>query len=207
MSYEERIEPTDFDNKTGDVVHLEGGLDSATTVKEAIAAENADINMGVWEAVRTHKAAVFWSLMVSMCVVSQRHVGNIVAHPVVGNGILRLVPSWKPPCHAGYVICCDTRNLTYLEAFRQNFGRYVDEASGYQLTPSWQTAVQQASTVGAFVGILICGQIVEPLGYRRTILIGLVMMIGAVFITFFSETLPVLLVGEFCCGVPWGFFM
>lgn len=79
MSHEEKVEPIVIDNKTGDVVHLEGGLDSATTVKEAIAAENADINMGVWEAVRTHKAAVFWSLMVSMCVVSHRCVSNTAA--------------------------------------------------------------------------------------------------------------------------------
>ena len=102
---------------------------------------------------------------------------------------------------------CLLGNLLAMPAFRKQFGYYVDEASGYQLAASWQTGITQASTVGAFVGILICGQIVEPLGYRRTTLIGLVLMIGAVFLTFFSETLPVLLVGEFCCGVPWGFFM
>lgn len=102
---------------------------------------------------------------------------------------------------------CLLGNLLAMPAFRQHFGHFVDEEHGYQLDPAWQTGVQQASTVGAFVGILICGQIVEPLGYRRTTLIGLVGMMAAIFLTFFAETLPVLMVGEFLCGVPWGFFM
>ncbi|WVR05526.1 hypothetical protein IAU60_002544 [Kwoniella sp. DSM 27419] len=174
-----------FDDK-GDVQHLEdtvGVLPSgeaaknATLKAEAIAAEAADIEMGIWEAIRTHKSAVFWSLMVSMTVVME-----------------------------SYDLCL-LGNLLAMPAFRKHFGDYVDETTGYQLAASWQTGLSQATTVGAFFGVLICGQIVEPLGYRRTILLGLVMMIGAVFLTFFAETLPVLLVGEFCCGVPWGFFI
>ena len=102
---------------------------------------------------------------------------------------------------------CLMGNLLAMPAFREHYGRYVDEASGYQLVPGWQTAISQASVVGAFVGILICGQIVEPLGYRKTTLLGLVLMIGAIFATFFAETVAVLLVGQFLCGVPWGFFM
>lgn len=102
---------------------------------------------------------------------------------------------------------CLLGNLLAMPAFREHFGVFVSEEAGYQLEPSWQTGISQASVVGSFVGILICGQIVEPLGYRRTTLIGLVAMIGAIFMTFFAETLPVLLVGNFLCGVPWGFFM
>ena len=102
---------------------------------------------------------------------------------------------------------CLLGNLLGMKSFRRHFGEFVDEEHGYQLTPAWQTGVTQASTVGAFVGILICGQIVEPLGYRKTTLLGLVLMAAAIFGTFFAETLPVLIAAEFLCGVPWGFFI
>ena len=52
-----------------EVDHLENGAVNGDN-NQAKAAENADINMGIWEAVRAHKMAVFWSIMVSMCVVS-----------------------------------------------------------------------------------------------------------------------------------------
>ena len=102
---------------------------------------------------------------------------------------------------------CLMGNLLAMPAFRKHFGRYVDEKSGYQLDPAWQTGISQAPVVGSFVGILICGQMIEPLGYRKTTLIGLAIMMAAVFGTFFAETVEVLLVGQFLCGVPWGFFM
>lgn len=94
-----------------------------------------------------------------------------------------------------------------MPAFRKHFGHFDDDEHGYQLNTAWQTGVTQASVVGALVGILICRQIVEPLCYPRTVLIGLVLMIGAVFLTYFPETLPVLMDDKFCCGIPWGFFM
>jgi SP family general alpha glucoside:H+ symporter-like MFS transporter len=98
-------------------------------------------------------------------------------------------------------------NLLGMPAFRKHFGRCVDEKSGYQLVPAWQTGISQASVVGSFVGILICGQIVEPLGYRKTTLLGLLLMVAAIFATFFAETVGILLLGQFLCGIPWGFFM
>ena len=102
---------------------------------------------------------------------------------------------------------CLWGNLLAMPAFRGHFGHFVDEQHGYQLDPAWQTGVQQSSTVGAFIGILICGQIVEPLGYRKTTLLGLGLMIAFIFMTFFAETLPVLMTGNLLCGIPWGFFM
>jgi len=182
------ISPRPVDDKSlfiddkHDVAHLESQEDkvaqnAAQNLSDAIAFEQADIHMGIWQAVRTYKMAVFWSLMVSMTVVME-----------------------------SYDLCL-IGNLLAMKSFRRHFGTWQGEEAGYQLEASWQTAITQGSVVGAFVGILICGQIVEPLGYRRTILLGLVMMTAAIFLTFFAESLPVLLVGQFCCGVPWGFFI
>lgn len=62
-----------------DVAHLEQGNDAKrdNVVTQAMEAEAADIQMSFREAVRTHKAAVFWSVMVSMCVVSCLTTGHL----------------------------------------------------------------------------------------------------------------------------------
>lgn len=39
-------------------------------LQDAIAAEHAEHELGVVAALRQYKAAVFWSIMVSMCIVS-----------------------------------------------------------------------------------------------------------------------------------------
>lgn len=74
------------------------------------------------------------------------------------------------------------------------------------MTAAWQTGTTQASTIGAFFGVLICGWATNRFGYRKTLLAGLFGMIAAIFIPFFAESLPVLLIGELACGVPWGLF-
>lgn len=61
----------DIDEK-GHVEHIdytEDGRVGPAGLAEAINAEHSDRNMGVWEAARKHKMAVFWSIMVSMTVV------------------------------------------------------------------------------------------------------------------------------------------
>lgn len=42
-------------------------------------------------------------------------------------------------------------NVIAVEPFRRRYGNFINEESGYQLTPSWQFAVNQASTFGCFV--------------------------------------------------------
>jgi hypothetical protein len=49
--------------------YAEDGRVGPAGLAEAINAEHSDQNMGVWEAARKHKMAVFWSIMVSMTVV------------------------------------------------------------------------------------------------------------------------------------------
>jgi hypothetical protein len=67
------IEKHDQIDTKDDIEHVEAGglgVSASSAKKEAIHAEQADVNMGILEAIRTHKTAVFWSLMMSMTVVS-----------------------------------------------------------------------------------------------------------------------------------------
>ena len=97
-------------------------------------------------------------------------------------------------------------NLIGVEAYRERFGHYTGPEFGYQLTPSWQTAIGQASTIGCFIGIFLAGYAQDRWGYRRTLQIGLVALTGFIFIVFFATSIEMLFVGQLLCGLPWGAF-
>lgn len=42
-------------------------------------------------------------------------------------------------------------NLIGVNEYRKKYGYWTGEQSGYQLTPAWQSAVGQASTIGCFL--------------------------------------------------------
>lgn len=42
-------------------------------------------------------------------------------------------------------------NILGLPQFREKFGVFVDDKSGYQLPPAWQMAVNQAPNVGCIM--------------------------------------------------------
>jgi SP family general alpha glucoside:H+ symporter-like MFS transporter len=42
-------------------------------------------------------------------------------------------------------------NLIGVPKYRERYGYWTGEENGYQLTPAWQTAVGQASTIGCFL--------------------------------------------------------
>lgn len=96
-------------------------------------------------------------------------------------------------------------NLMAQPAFQRHFGQPVGDGT-YQVEPAWQSAVNYASTIGAFVGIMACGYIQPYLGYKWTLIGALAAQTAFIFVPFFSETLPMLFAGQFLCGLPWGFF-
>ncbi|BEI85680.1 hypothetical protein CcaverHIS002_0510810 [Cutaneotrichosporon cavernicola] len=96
-------------------------------------------------------------------------------------------------------------NILALETYRQKFGVFT-EGVGWQLTPAWQTAVGQAPTIGNVIGIFIASWFQDKYGYRKTIMINLVLMSAFIFVVFFSPSIEVLFVGELLCGIPWGAF-
>lgn len=50
------------------------------------------------------------------------------------------------------------------------------------------------------------GQLITRFGYRMIMCVSLVFMAAFIFITFFANTLTVLLVGQILCGFSWGVF-
>ena len=75
-----------------------------------------------------------------------------------------------------------------------------------QVSAAWQSGLSGAVSVGTIIGAFANGYFTHHFGYRRVLLVSLLFIVGFVFIPFFSPNLPVLLVGEFLCGIPWGVF-
>ncbi|OCF39724.1 MFS transporter, SP family, general alpha glucoside:H+ symporter [Kwoniella heveanensis CBS 569] len=163
------------------VVHLEHAGDATGKQwdqlrQDAIAAEELEQSMNLREALRVYPQAAFWSFAISLCIVMEGYDIGLLGS-IIG-----------------------------LPTYRERYGRWSETAGSYQLSPTWQTAIGQASTIGCFVGIFACSWAQERWGYRRTIQMALVALTCFIFIVFFAPNVQVLFVGQMLCGLPWGAF-
>ena len=119
-------------------------------------------------------------------------------------------------------------------AYKQRFG--VTNAAGDKIIPSnWQAGINNGSSCGQILGLLLNGWAQPRFGYRKTYMAAHVAMASTsesgsngvmlsvtVFVLFFAQSLPMLLVGNMwvihtaplhhadrgdsLCGIPWGIF-
>ncbi|KAJ5591657.1 uncharacterized protein N7459_002026 [Penicillium hispanicum] len=97
-------------------------------------------------------------------------------------------------------------NFVALPAFQKHFGVQTG-ADSYTIPTRWQSALFQSGQCGAFIGVFLAGPITSRFGYRWTTILGLILMNATIFISFFADSLAVLVVGQALEGVPWGFFI
>lgn len=133
-------------------------------------------NAGFWDALRRYPNAVMWSVLVSSAIIME-----------------------------GYDIVLISSFLAQ-PSFRRHYGVYVPETDSYEITASWQNGLTNAVSIGTIIGAFANGYFTHRFGYRRVLLTSLVAICAFIFISFFSPSLPVLLVGQLCCGIPWGVF-
>lgn len=135
-------------------------------------------DMTIMEAIKASKKAIFWSLVISTCVIMEGYdtnlLGNFYAYPT----------------------------------FQRKYGDYVgvkpQTPSGYSLTAGWQSGLGQGSGCGSIMGTIINGWLITAFGPRRVLLWTLSVMTCFLFIVFFAPNKPVLLVGEILLGFEWG---
>jgi SP family general alpha glucoside:H+ symporter-like MFS transporter len=85
-------------------------------------------------------------------------------------------------------------------AFQKAYGQRQKSGS-YQITAAWQAGLGQGSGVGGIAGLYSAGFISERFGFRKTVIAGLIMIIGFIFIQFFANSLVVLLIGQLLLGM------
>lgn len=90
-------------------------------------------------------------------------------------------------------------------AFARNYGT-CNAAGDCEISPAWQNGLSNGALVGEIIGLQLVGVVSEKYGYKKTMLASLMFMIGFIFLPFFAESLPVLLVGQILQGIPWGVF-
>ncbi|KNG51979.1 general substrate transporter [Stemphylium lycopersici] len=90
--------------------------------------------------------------------------------------------------------------------FKERFGDEVDADGNRLVSARWQTIILNGTQVGCILGLIINGYVTEWLGYKRTLVGSMIVMIGAIFIPFFSTSLEMFLVGGIIQGLPWGVF-
>jgi SP family general alpha glucoside:H+ symporter-like MFS transporter len=91
-------------------------------------------------------------------------------------------------------------------AFAKAYGSFDVATNSYSLSAGWQAALSNGASVGTIIGAFLNGYMTQKYGYRQVMMLSLAVMIGCIFFPFFAPNLAVLLVGQICCGVPWGVF-
>jgi len=98
-------------------------------------------------------------------------------------------------------------NFIALPAFADRYGIWSTEKEKYVIETSWQSALQCGGPVGALIGVTIAGPITSRVGYRWATIGGLMLLNAFIFIFYFADSLPVMLVAQLLEGIPWGIFI
>lgn len=83
---------------------------------------------------------------------------------------------------------------TYAKAF----GKLHDR--DYQIEARWQSAMSSGPQAGSIIGAFANGILIHRFGYRPAFLIGLVLMIAFIFVSFFGMSVELQAVGQILCG-------
>ncbi|WDK14632.1 sugar porter family MFS transporter [Colletotrichum graminicola] len=153
--------------------HTRGLHEAEGWIQDAI---NAERSLTRREAIRAYPMAIFWSLVVSLCVIMEGYdtilISSFFAHP----------------------------------EFSKKYGDKKDSLGRDQLSPMWQAILGNSSTFGCIVGVLANGFIVERHGQKAALVGSLCVLSGCIFITFFAVDKVMLMLGQIACGLPWGVF-
>jgi SP family general alpha glucoside:H+ symporter-like MFS transporter len=156
--------------------HVEG---VEINLKDDILAKQAAIDehaLTLWSALQKYPKAVMWSILVSTAIIME-----------------------------GYDIVLIT-SLFAQPAFLQRYGEHVAGTDTYSLSAAWQAGLSNGTGIGTIIGAFSNGYFAHKFGYRKVLLASLFSIVAFVFIPFFATSLPILLVGQILCGIPWGVF-
>jgi SP family general alpha glucoside:H+ symporter-like MFS transporter len=95
------------------------------------------------------------------------------------------------------------------QTFAQKYGSPAGIKNGvqqYEVSATWQTALQNGTSAAQIIGLFINGIISERIGYRWTMIGSLLFICGTIFLTFFAVNIHMLLAGYILSGLPWGVF-
>lgn len=149
---------------------------SHAIITNAANATETEQKMTVWQGIRTYPKAIGWSVVFSSAIIME-----------------------------GY-------DLTVLGSFWaarpfQNFYGNTTNADGEPIvSASWQSAIGNAMLIGQICGLFITGIVADKFGFKKVMGGSLILVLGIIFILFFSNSVVMLLIGELLMGLPLGVF-
>ncbi|KAL0945005.1 MFS maltose permease [Colletotrichum truncatum] len=143
---------------------------------EAITAMQIERQMTVRESFRFWPKAILFSFIISLAIIMEGYDTNLMS------------------------------NFYVFPAFQKRYGDQVNADGDPIVSARWQTIINNGVQVGSILGLILNGFITEWIGYKKTMVVSMIAMIGAVFIPFFSNGLPMFLAGALIQGIPWGIF-
>lgn len=188
-----RTEPTESKESTESGIHvtrsnddLFHGLSAAIPglrrlSVEARAATKAEHAMTFIKGCRLYPKAMLWSILLSMTIVMEGYdttlINSFFAFPV----------------------------------FRHSYGAPINKgapngAVDYQISPAWQSGLNNAAVAGEILGLAINGVLNDRYGYQKTMVGTLIWISGCFFLAFFAVNIKMLLAAQVLCGLPWGVF-
>ncbi|KAF4456482.1 sugar porter family MFS transporter [Fusarium austroafricanum] len=153
-----------------------GAAEVQTSAADAAVAMTTEREMTVRQSFRFWPKAICFSLIISCAIIMEGYDTNLMS------------------------------NFYPFPPFQNRFGDQVDSKGNKIISAEWQTIINNSGQAGSIVGLILNGWITERIGYRMTMQISMVAMIGAIFIPFFSTGLPMFVAGSVCQSIPWGVF-
>lgn len=133
--------------------------------------------LGVREAAKIYPKAMFWSVFFSLGVIMCGYDAQLIS------------------------------SFYALPAFVERYGTYADGATEKSISAAWQSALGMGNPIGQIVGSLCSSWPAERWGRKKVLIACNILIIGFVFIQFFSPNLGVLCAGEILAGIMWGVFV
>jgi len=143
----------------------------------AIEGENAEHDMGVPQAVKEYPMAAMWAFIMSCTIIMEAYCVFLMG------------------------------SFIALPAFANEYGVYVPHKGKMVIEAKWQSALQCGGPIGAIVGCWLAGPLTSKIGYRWATITGLMLLNVFIFVFYFANSLPIMLLSQLLEGVPWGIFI
>ncbi|KAJ7101255.1 maltose permease [Mycena belliarum] len=160
-----------------DNTRLAADIDNyAEVTRDAAQADYAEHHMGIRDALRIHKKAIMWSMVLSAALIME------------GYDVVVIASFYGQP------------------AFLRRFGVLNPDSGLNIIPAPWQSGLGNGSSAGGIIGLIINGWASERFGPRRTYIVAMLGMIISIFGPVFSQSLKALVASEVVCGFFWGVF-
>lgn len=178
--------------------------DAALLISQAQAADAADRQLTIMQALKKYKKAVMWSTLLSTALIME-------GYDVV---IVRLNVSSLPVPHTSMdntftnsLASCDQINGFFGQPqFAEKFGDFNPDTGKHHISAAWQSGLANSALVGQLAGLVINAFATDRYGCRFTYCFFMAWLACAIFIAVFAPSLSVLAFGEAMSGISWGVF-